>query len=369
MISEQDRVAIRKIVRSGTHPARVICRAYVLNMSQKGLSPAEIADFLEITPRTVLNIRQNYRSGGLEKALYDDPRPGSPPKFDDRVKSTVVALACSNPPEGFDRWTLDLLASATKSFTDIKSISREKVRVILREHDIKPWFQKMWCVADLNETYIERMEDVLDLYTLDHDAKCPVVCLDEKPIQLHDDVRPSSGLNPGELRKVDYEYKRNGTANVFCAVEPKAGTYHLKVTKTRTAKDFAHFLRDLEKKYSSAEKIRLVMDNLNTHRKKSLIDSFGEESGSALWDRFEVHPTPVHASWLNQAEIAIGMYSRQCLGKTRIPTLDLLELKTERWGQYINKKKVSIKWGFTKEQARKKFRYGRLREKTSEPEH
>lgn len=357
MLDIEDREEILRIIKF-SKDARVIYRANTLNLRHKGLSAAEIADFLEITPRTVFNIQKNYEEGGLEKALHDDPRPGTPPKFDDRVKSQIVAIVCSTPPDGFDRWTLDLIKDKSIKSNVAESISRETIRVILQEHDLKPWRQKSWCVPDLNDEFIERMEDVLAVYEEERTSSKPLICIDEKPIQLLSDVRPESGIAPGEIKKIDYEYKRMGTANVFCAVEPKAGIYINKVTENRTGREFAKFLAFIERKYSDADKIVIVMDNLNIHRLTSLEKMYGKEKAKKIWDRFEVHYTPKHGSWLNQAEIAINMYSRQCLGKTRVPDIALLNKKTKAWINYINRCQVKINWKFTREKARKKFDYG-----------
>jgi transposase len=356
MLKQKDREEILRIIKT-EKDARVIYRANALNLRNKGLSAAEVADFLEITSRTVFNIQKNYEDGGLEKALYDDPRPGTPPRFDDRVKARIVAVVCSDPPEGFDRWTLELIQEHVIDENVVDSISRETIRVILQEHDLKPWQQKSWCVPDLDDEFIERMEDVLAVYERNYRPAYPVVCIDEKPIQLLEDTRPPSGIAPGEIKKVDFEYKRKGTANVFCAVEPLQGIYVNKVTETRTGAEFAKFLASIERKYPDAKKIILVMDNLNTHREKSLIDFYGEEQGRAIWSRFEVHYTPIHGSWLNQAEIAINMYSRQSLGRTRIPDLESLKKRTKAWVNYINAKKVIINWQFTQADAREKFDY------------
>jgi len=324
----------------------------------KGFTLIEVADCLEITSRTVLNIEQNYDEGGLDKALYDDPRPGAPIHFDDRIKSHIVATVCSDPPEGFDRWTLELIREHIQKEKTVDSICKESIRIILHEHDLKPWQQKSWCVPHLDEEYIRRMEDVLEVYERDYDPEKPVVCLDEKPLQLLDEVRPASGIAPGKCAKVDYEYKRKGTCNVFCAVEPLAGKYINEVTSSRKGKDFAKFLASIERRYSDKEKIVLVMDNLNIHKLKSLTDFYGQDKGSEIWNRFEVHYTPVHGSWLNQAEIAINIYARQCLGKSRIPDRETLRKKTRAWNRIVNHKKITIKWTFNRKQAQEKFDYG-----------
>ncbi len=215
----------------------------------------------------------------------------------------------------------------------------------------------MWCVAKLDEEYIERMEDVLKVYEKPLTERAPVVCLDEKPVVLHEDTRPPVRMRPGQVARRDYEYKRCGTANVFCAVEPKAGRHFTKPTPTRKSPEFADFLLEIAASYPKADTIHLVLDNLSTHSRKAVIDRFGEKAGDWLWKRFTVHHTPKHGSWLNQAEIEIGIFSRQCLGKRRIATIDDLTTQTRAWNQRINQNQTTIKWKFTRKKARRKLKY------------
>lgn len=219
--------------------------------------------------------------------------------------------------------------------------------------------KKMWCVPELNDEYIERMEDILILYAIEYYKKEPVICLDEKPIQLLEDLRESkvSNRNGIKIKKRDHQYKRKGTANTFVCVEPLAGRYYLNVTKNKKSFEFAKVMNKLSKKYKEADIIHIVMDNYCTHTKKALVGYYGEEKGTTIWNRFKVHYTPKNASWLDQAEIAIGLYSKQCLGKNRIPDIETLKSKTKAWNKAINKKKVKINWGFTVEKARKIFNY------------
>ena len=174
----------------------------------------------------------------------------------------------------------------------------------------------MWCVAELDEPYIARMEDVLAVYEKPLSVREPVVCVDEKPVVLHQEVRPPVAMQPGRVARRDSEYRRCGTANVFCGVQPKAGRHFTKVTKDRSSPQFADYLLDIATAYPEADTIHLVMDNLSSHTRKAVVESFGAEAGDWLWNRFTVHYTPKHGSWLNQAEIAIGLFSRQCLGQT-----------------------------------------------------
>jgi len=215
----------------------------------------------------------------------------------------------------------------------------------------------MWVVADLDEDYIAKMEDVLEVYERPYDQHEPVVCLDEKPITLHADVRPATPATPGREARRDNEYERCGTANVFCAVEPKAGRHFSFPTPDRSGFEFARVMVNLALAYPEAKTIHLVMDNLNIHRRKTLADAFGAEMATQVWERFAVHYTPTHGSWLNQAEIEIGMFSRQCLGKRRIPSLKILKAEARAWNRRVNRDRVQIAWKFDRKAARRKFGY------------
>lgn len=356
-LKPQDLKRIRHLL--SIEEPRVIRRANILNCLHLGYVSSDIAMILNVDPKTVTNVGNAYLEGGLDSALYDEERCGRPIDFDDRERSRIVAMVCSDPPKGFYRWTLDLIVEEAQNRRLVDgSISRETVRVILQEHDLKPWQEKMWCIAELSEEYIERMEDVLDVYERPYNPKRPVVCVDEKPVALFSDATPRlPPRGPGEVLLKDYEYQRAGSANVFCAVEPKVGTYINKVTSCRDGLEFSIFITELAARYASAEKIVLVMDNLSTHSCEILQEHLGEELARKLSVRFEIHYTPKHASWLNQAEIAIGMYSRQCLGDGRVGDIDALKRKTAAWNKAANRKRQVIQWRFTKAKARKSMGY------------
>ena len=356
-LKNKELVAIKEYVKY--EEARVIRRANILNCLHHGCTSSQISILLNVDQKTVVNVGNAYLEINFEAALYDDERSGRPIDFDDRERSRIIAMVCTNPPEGNYRWTLDLIVEeANKRDLVNREISREQIRIILHEHDLKPWQEKMWCIGELNEEYIRKMEDVLEVYERPYDEKRPVICVDEKPVALISDVteRILPSVSGGTLKK-DYEYERNGSANVFCGVEPKAGIYINEVTEKRTGSDFAQFLALVARQYKDAKKIVLVMDNLATHSEKSIMDFFGEDLGPLLLERFEIHYTPKHGSWLNQAEIAIGMYSRQCLGDGRIGSFENLQSETTEWNKRINKMGTKIQWRFTKSKARKSFGY------------
>ena len=215
----------------------------------------------------------------------------------------------------------------------------------------------MWCVAELNDEYIERMEDVLALYERPYRADEPVICLDEKPVSLHADVRAARPMKPGRPAQQDNEYKRCGTANIFAVVEPKTGRHSNRATANRKAPEFAQVIAAIVAAYPTARKIHLVMDNLNIHCQKSLTRTFGHFAGTLIWQHLQVHHTPKHGSWLNQAEIELSLVSRQCLGRRRIPNLETLQSELNAWTDQANHNQTRIQWRFTRKAARAKFGY------------
>lgn len=203
------------------------------------------------------------------------------------------------------------------------------------------------------------MEDVLAVYEKPLSEAEPVVCRDEKPVVLHAEVRPPRPMRPGRAARPDCEYKRCGTANVFCGVQPKAGRHFTKATANRSAPQFADYLLDIAEHYPAADTIHLVMDNLSSHTRKAVVERFGEKAGGWLWGRFTVHYTPKHGSWLNQAEIEISLFSCQCLGQRRIPSLGDLRREARAWNRRMHRNRITIDWQFTRRKARQKFGYTR----------
>lgn len=204
------------------------------------------------------------------------------------------------------------------------------------------------------------MEHILDLYAKPYNPKEPLVCFDEKSIQLLEDTRVIKQTKEGSVRKRDYEYKRNGIRNIFVAVEPQKGFRTTNTTRRRTKKDFAHEIKRIANmpRYAKTKRIHIVLDNLNTHFEKSLLETFGEKETICIMKRLEFHYTPKHASWLNMAEIEIGILSRQCL-KRRAGTQKVLCENIRAWKSLRNRKSAKIHWRWTKKDARKVFKYSR----------
>jgi DDE superfamily endonuclease len=214
-----------------------------------------------------------------------------------------------------------------------------------------------WCLPpEANAEFVCRMEDVLDVYHRPPDPKRPLVCLDEASKQLIGEVAEPVPAGPGQPARIDYEYTRNGTANLFMISEPHAGWRHVEVTDRRTAVDFAEVVRALvEEVYPEAEKVVLVMDNLNTHKLASLYEAFPPERARRIAERLEVHHTPKHGSWLNMAEVELSVLARQCLDR-RIESKEELKREVAAWEDERNGQGVVIRWQFTTADARIKLR-------------
>lgn len=213
----------------------------------------------------------------------------------------------------------------------------------------------MWCIGEITEEYRRRMYALLALYARPLNPSEPVICIDEKSLQLVDDSRPPRPMAPGAPAKVDYEYVRKGTSNLFVAVQPKAGYRTVTVTEHRGKADFVEFVTSLlNGAYATARRVHLVLDNLNTHFRKSFDDVLGRRAADKLLRRVQFHYTPKHASWLNMAEIEIGILNRQCLDR-RLPDRSVLQREVDHWQRARNAARRTIEWTFTRQDADRKL--------------
>ena len=202
----------------------------------------------------------------------------------------------------------------------------------------------MWCIQAIDGEYRKRMYDVIDLYA-EKNRQLHVIAIDEKPKQIVSDKRKPIPMKPGSPERYDYEYVRKGTANIFVAVEFKTGKRMIRVTKRRTKKDFAMFVKEVPDGYPRARKLHIVLDNLNTHFAGSFEETFGEEQARSILRRIEFHYTPKHGSWLNVAEIEINVMDMECTGR-RFEDLRSLEDEVSAWTGRRNRDWKKIKWGF-----------------------
>jgi transposase len=330
-------------------------RAQILFAANRGVPDVVISETLPCGTSTIYRTKKRAVEEGFEAALQEARRDGGRRKLSGKEEATLVVLACSEPPEGQARWTLQLLADNLVRLVEHDSISKETIRRRLADNELKPWRRKMWCIPKVDAEFVMRMEDVLELYAERPHPNSPVVCFDETPIQLVADKRVPVPAKPGRIHRYDYEYRRNGTANLFVFVDAHRPWRHVKVTQQRTAVDFAECMRDLvDVHYPKAEKIRVVLDNLSTHDAKNLYVAFEPREARRILQRLEFHFTPKHASWLNMVEIEISVRSRQCLSR-RIATSQMLTREVRAWLRHRNATGQRIKWMFDVGDARHKL--------------
>ena len=350
-----ERDQLTALLSSGKRGARKLKRAQILLAADRDASDEEIARSIGVGGSTVYRTKRRFVLRNLAVALNEEPRPGARRKLTGKEEALLVATACSSPPAGRSRWTLELLAGELARLTTHQSVSRETVRRRLAENDLKPWRKDMWCIPQVDAEYVARMEDVLDLYAEPPDPNRPVVCFDESPTQLIGEVRTPIPAKPGQLERYDCEYRRNGTANLFVFVDVHRPWRKVKVTENRTAVDFAGCMRDLaDIHFPKAERIRVVLDNLSTHSPGALYQAFPAEEARRVLRRLEFHYVPKHASWLNMVEIEIGVLAGQCLDR-RIDSIEQLIAETTAWEQQRNAAGARIKWMFTTKKARAKM--------------
>lgn len=345
-LEDFERNALVELTRKGKPSARKVKRAHIMLMSDDGWADCDIADALPTSTSTIYRTKRRFVEGGVEYALSEKRPRGGDRKLSSREEALLVATTCSKPPTGRCRWTLELLADEMVRLTDHDSLSSETVRRRLAENALKPWQKRMWCIPKVNAEYVARMENVLDLYTEVPDPRSPVVCFDETPVQLIGETRVPIPAKPGSTARFDYEYRRNGTANLFVFLDVHRPWRHVEVTDRRTNADFAEQMRQLvDVHYPTAPVIRLVLDNLSTHKPASLYAAFPAAEARRILRRLEFHFTPKHASWLNMVEIEIGVLSRQCLDR-RIPDKRTLRQETAAWQDQRNAAGARVRWMF-----------------------
>ena len=354
-LAEDERRQLETLVTGGSRAVRKVKRAQILLAAAAGCSDEGIARTVRVGTSTVYRTKRQFVEESLEAALAEDPRPGGKRKLTGSEEALLIATACSTPPTGRARWTLALLADAVVALTPHARISRQTIGRRLAENDLKPWQQKMWCVPKIDAEYVARMEDVLDLYTQPPAAGTAVVCVDESPRQLIGEVRAATPAAPGRPARQDYEYRRNGTANVFLAVDAHRPWRAAKVTERRASVDFAEWMRDLvDGPYAGSERLKVVLDNLSTHTPAAFYEAFAPAEARRVLRKLEFHYVPKHASWLNMVEIEIGVLARQCLAR-RILDLATLTTEVEAWSTARNHAGAVVKWMFGIEQARLKL--------------
>jgi len=377
-LTPEEKEKLKAITHKGAgESARTIMHANILlitndRLGERKLGNREVAELFSISPTTVNEVRKTYVSQGMEAALKRKTRLDPPQisKITGDFEAQVIATALGPAPQGCARWTLRLLAEYCQEKEYIVSISHTAVGEMLNTNQVKPHLSKYWCMPkEADAEFVLNMEDVLGIYKQAYNPQIPVICMDEKPIQLLGEVRervnakamstdPDTGLSkPGTIERIDSEYVRNGTASIFMFTEPLGGWRHTVALQSRKKGDFAQLMREVsERYYPDVEKIVIVADNLNTHTPASFYIAYEPKIAYDLAHKFEFHYTPKHGSWLNIAESELSSLAIQCLGNQRIPSIEELNEILRAWEVDRNARQKGVNWQFTAQDARIKLK-------------
>jgi hypothetical protein len=361
-LTEEERAHLEAMLTKGKAAARKLTHARILLKTDSGeggpsWTDAQISEALEVDASTVANVRERFVLEGFDVALHGhSTRNHRRRRIDGECEARLIAALCGPAPEGYARWSLRLLADKAVELNIVdEPISYETVRQTLQENELKPWLKKEWCIPpEQSGEFVCHMEDILEVYRRPPNPKQPLVCMDELPYQLVSETRAPLPPRPGQPQRYDYEYKREGVVNIFMVFAPLLGQRWTRVTKRRTYKDWAYLVRDIVDGFSDAEKVTLVMDNLNTHVGGALYEAFPPAEAQRILNKLEIHYTPKHGSWLNMAEAELSVLGRQCLDR-RIATQKLLEREVSAWNRDRNASAATVKWQFTTADARIKL--------------
>ncbi|MBN2469039.1 MAG: IS630 family transposase [Deltaproteobacteria bacterium] len=363
-LTKGERKELEAMTHRGKTPARKFIHARALLLCDAGddgpaWNVSDVAEALGVSSRSIEHLKKHFVEDGLEAALERKARE-KPPRdiiFDGAFEARLIALACSDAPEGRRRWTVRLLADKAVELGIADSVSHMTVQRGVKKNEFKPHIRKYWKIPpEGSAAFVACMEDVLEIYHMPYDPDYPVVCMDESCKQMIGEVREPMPCAPGRPARMDDEYVRNGVAKIFMEVEPLAGKRYVAITKHRTRKDWAMQIKEmLDERYSSAVKVRLVMDNLNTHTIASLYETFEPGEARRLAERLDIHYTPKHGSWHNMAEIEISVLKGQCLDR-RIPDMATMQSEVAAWERNRNNSAKNIVWQFTTPDARIKLK-------------
>lgn len=364
MLSHRERKTIMRFQkRTSSVNARTRCAILLAADTSKGRSEKtyrEIASASGASEATVITTLKEFLTDGFTKMITPKRNPASDIsrlKVTGDVEAKIIATACSAAPKGYVRWTLNLLYNQMMVVLEDISISRSTIGRILMKNDLRPHLNDYWCIPPEEDAeFVANMEDILDVYQKPYDPKYPLWCMDEKPYQILGEAREPLPMRPGDLAKVDSEYVRNGTVSIFCFIQPHTGKLLHSVEPTRTAVDWAEKIKYLvDEVEPDAEKIILVMDNLNTHNISSLYKAFRPEEARRIAKKLEVHYTPRHGSWLDIAEIGINIMTRECLDR-RIPSIEALKEELKAWNDEYDKDPSPVNWQFQTTDSRIKLK-------------
>ena len=365
-LTTDEQQELNALVSRGRAAAYKQTHARILLMSDEsrsdgGMKDADITSALGVGQSTVERIRKRCVEEGVESALNRKKQLRRRQKrLDGEGEARLIAMACGEPPEGRASWTLKLLADQLVECEIVGTISTETVRQALKK-------KRTEAVAEAELVHPARsggqsaefvcaMEDVLEVYQRPYDGNEVLVCMDETSKQQVKETRVPRPAAPGLSAAYDYEYERNGVSSLFMLFAPLDGWRRVEVRERRTKVDWAHVIKKLvDEDYPDRDRIVLVMDNLNTHKLSSLYEAFEPAEARRIAERLEIHYTPKHGSWLNMAEIEIGVLARQCLDR-RIANQDILRGEVNAWQNQRNRDVIRVDWRFTTEDARIKLK-------------
>ena len=357
-LNAEEQEMLTGLITSGTQRVRKVNHARILLKAADGWTDQQIRESLDVSVATIERVRQRFVEEGLQQALVPhQTRRKYQHLMDGNQEAHLVALACSQPPTGYRQWSLRLLASEMVRLEHIAAVSHATVRNVMQANELKPWLKEEWCIPPKQHAeFVYHMEEVLEVYQRPEDVRFPLICFDETPVQLISETRQSISAKPGQLERYDYEYRREGTANLFMFFAPLLNWRHVKVTQRRTKMDWATCIDELvHQHFPNAERCVLVEDQLNTHNPAALYEAFEPAKARSILDRLELHFTPKHGSWLNMAEIEFSVLSRQCLSG-HIPNREILASEVLAWETERNTSKATVDWRFTTADARIKLK-------------
>lgn len=357
-LKEEEQEMLTGLIASGTQRVRKVNHARILLKASDGWTDQQICESLDISLPTIERARQRFVEEGLPQALSPHKtRRKYQNLMDGNQEAHLLALACSQPPKGHRRWSLRLLASEMVRLEHIAEVSHTTIHNVMQANELKPWLKEEWCIPPKqNAEFVYHMEDVLEVYHRPEDVRFPLICFDETPVQLISETRQRIPAKQGQLERYDYEYRREGTANLFMFFAPLLNWRHVKVTARRTKMDWAACVDELvHLHFPQAERCVLVEDQLNTHNPAALYEAFDPTKARSILDRLELHFTPKHGSWLNMAEIEFSVLSRQCLNGY-IPSREILTNEVLAWETERNLSKATVDWHFTTADARIKLK-------------
>ena len=363
-LDAEERDRLNELICKGKRSAQLLTKARILLKADvsdagEGWSDSRIAAALDTSIATVERTRRQLVEEGFEAVLARKYNSNSARRSDFRRRGGSKTDR-ADPLSGPGRLCQMEPASARgegRRTAHCRARQRQHDRADAKKNILKPHRKQQWVILpDANAAFVATMEDVLEVYQRPHDPQRPLVCLDETSKQLIIETRAPIPAKPGQPARHDYEYERNGVANLFMVFAPLEGWRHVKVTDRHTAIDYAHVLRDLsDTHFPDTAKIVLVQDNLNIHKPASLYEAFPAPEARRLVERFEWHYTPKHGSWLDLAESELGVLASQCLDR-RIADKQILAHEVTAWQDHRNKHHAKADWQFTTANARVKLK-------------